>query len=86
MWERVWIAFTRVVFGWGTIKQLQGSLLYGAIVNRIKIFKENNLLGPPSSVKNVVGSKFSASTLQGRPPGKDLREAPFPFGMMIPTG
>ncbi len=41
--------------------------------------------GPPSSTKNVDGSKITATTL-GKPPGPDLSAAPFPFGVVAPTG
>ena len=41
--------------------------------------------GPPSSAKNVDASKIAATTL-GKPPGPDLSTAPFPFGIVAPTG
>ncbi len=40
---------------------------------------------PPSSAKNVDASKIAATTL-GKPPGPDLSTAPFPFGIVAPTG
>jgi len=41
--------------------------------------------GPPSSAKNVEAPKIVAATL-GKPPGPDLSAAPFPFGIVAPTG
>ena len=40
---------------------------------------------PPSSAKNVDAPKFVATT-SGKPPGPDLSVAPFPFGIVAPTG
>ena len=40
---------------------------------------------PPSSAKNVDALKIVATTL-GKPPGPDLSTAPFPFGIVAPTG